>query len=163
MGFRKNNGFYSCRASKKLEDDELDIRQERLDRGIHLHRLLELLDFETMDLSYIKEQGDKNIIKRVIDSPLFKEAHDADEIYQEYAYYDEVFASNGSIDLLYRKGKHFTIVDYKTSHIDDPAYIEQLHVYQRNVQALFGLEPKDISLYLLSISKGEFKKVDVLE
>lgn len=150
------------RASKTLEDDELDIK-ERLDYGTHLHRLLELYDFKKMDLGYIKDERDMNIIKRVITSDIFKEAYEADEVYQEYEYYDEEYASNGSIDLLYRKDNHFTVVDYKTSNIDDPAYIEQLHTYQRNIESLFGVKPTDISLYLLSISKGTFKKVDIAE
>lgn len=153
---------FKRRASKNVADDESSLR-ELFEYGTHLHRLLELYDFKENNLDYIKDEKDKKIISRITDSYIFKEARDADAIYQEYGYFDQTYRSNGFIDLLYRKGDHFTIVDYKSSNIDDPAYIEQLHTYQRNIQNLFHVSAENISLYLLSIMKGEFKEVKPLK
>lgn len=150
------------RASKIVHDDDSSL-QELFEYGTHLHRLLELYDFKARNLDYIKDDKDKKIIAKIIKSPIFLEASEADSIYQEYGYFDPVYRSNGFIDLMYRKGNHFTIVDYKSSNIDDPAYVEQLHTYQRNIERLFNVSSENISLYLLSIMKGEFKEVEPLK
>lgn len=180
------------RASKKLvpidtareseEDNELKEKlateegltseaedKVKLERGIYLHHLLELVDFHTKDTSFIRYQdpsprhmkvGDRKLIDTILALPLFDDL-EGSEIYQEYSYYDEVYKTNGSIDLLMKKpnGK-FIIVDYKTYHIDDPAYIEQLKVYRRNVAYLFHVKEEDISLYLLSIESATIKKIE---
>ena len=149
------------RASKKmLEDDE--TLTPVMEFGTELHRLLELYDFKKGDLSYIKDKQQYFIIKKITSSPIFVAASQADHLFQEYGYFDPLFRSNGFIDLLFEKDGHYTIVDYKTSNISDPAYVDQLHTYQRNIERIFNVDSSKISLYLLSITKGEIKEVPTL-
>ncbi len=155
-----------ARASKikSMKDDENEIEtQSKMTFGIKLHRLLELLDFKHPDLSYIKDPKEKEIIQRLLETPLMKEALEADEIFSEYGFFDETNRTTGYIDLMFVKDKRYTIVDYKTKNIDDEAYVDQLRVYQRNIKERFGLEDGDISLYLLSIIDGESKEIPTTE
>lgn len=151
------------RASKtpiKVEDDDM---QETLARGTHLHRLLELFDFSYPDLSYVQDAKEKATLQKLLQLPLMQEAISSDEVHQEYGYFDREYQTTGFIDLLFIKNGHIFIVDYKTSNIDDPEYANQLHAYQRNIQEIFHVKPKDISLYLLSILKCQSKEIPVEE
>ena len=155
-----------ARASKKksIKDEENEGElQNKMSFGIKLHRLLELLDFKNPDLSYIQNPKEKEIIQKLLDTPLMKEALAADEVYSEYGFFDEVNRTTGFIDLMFVKGGHYTIVDYKTKNIEDEAYVDQLRTYQRNIKDRFDLEDSDISLYLLSIIDGESKEIPTTE
>ncbi len=155
-----------ARASKikSIEDEENEVdMQSKMTFGIKLHRLLELLDFKHPDISYIKDKKEKEIIERLIKSPLMQEAFAADEVYTEYGFFDETNRTTGFIDLMFVKDGHYTIVDYKTKNIDDEAYIDQLRTYQRNIKERFGIDDADISLYLLSIIDGESKEIPTIE
>lgn len=151
------------RASKRVCQDDDNPLQEEFEYGTHMHRLLELFDFKNPDLSYIKEPKEREIIEKVFELPLMKKALGADQIFQEYGYFDKKYRTTGFIDLMFIKDRRISIVDYKSSNILDPDYFEQLHVYQRNIQEIFNVSSNDISLYLLSILKGEFIEVPVDE
>lgn len=146
----------ASKTSPVFEDEEI---KENLARGTHLHRLLELFDFSHPDLSYIQEAKEQAIIERLIQLPLMQEALSADELHQEYGYFDRLYQTTGFIDLLFVKNGHIYIVDYKTTDIDDPEYVNQLHAYQRNIQEIFHVKESDISLYLLSILKCQTKEI----
>ena len=137
------------RASKTAEDGELPSA-EALERGTRLHRYMQLLDFETLDLSFIPEE-DRPLIEKVLQTPLMKQALAADERYPEYDFYDTESLHMGSIDLLFVSDGVYHIVDYKTTHIDDPDYRRQVRVYARNVMRLFGVGKENIRLHLLSL------------
>ena len=147
------------RASKKISFLEGESPSESLlEEGTHLHRLMELIDIKNPNLDFIEDQNEKNIIKGVLDTDIMKLAKEG-EIYTEYGFYDPINNSTGSIDLLFRIDDQFYIVDYKTLHIDDPAYIEQLHIYRDNVERLFGTDAKNIHMYLLSLVRQKTKEV----
>lgn len=146
------------RASKKTFGEEDRSKSEILDRGVYLHRLMELVDFSTMDTSFIPDGKDRAIIDKVLSLQVMQKAKEA-RTYPEFGYYDPVLCTSGYIDLLYEIDGHYVIVDYKSFHVDDPAYVEQLHTYARNVSRIFGVELEDISMYLLSINGGFLKKV----
>ncbi len=149
------------RASKKRHYDESiedSIPDLVLDRGIYLHRLMELVDFVSKDTSFIKDEKDRRLIDNVLSNPVFDNLSTA-KIYKEYGYYDELMQTTGFIDLLYFKDNECYIIDYKSRSIDDEAYERQLHAYQRNVQSLFNINKEHVHLYLLSLSENRLKEV----
>lgn len=148
----------NLRASKKVVVEEDRSQSEILSRGVYLHRLMELVDFHTMDTSFIPDPQDREIIDKVLSLQVMQNAKEA-RTYPEFAYYDPLLGTSGYIDLLYEKDEKYVIVDYKSYHVDDPAYVEQLHAYRRNVSRIFSVMESDISLYLLSIQGGFLKKV----
>ena len=146
------------RASKQPVVEEDPAMTAALDRGVALHRYMELLDFKTLDLSYMQDPRDRRLMERVVSIPVMAEAKGAN-VYPEYGYYDTQLETSGFIDLLYEKDGKYVIVDYKSSHIDDPAYDRQLHTYARNVSRIFGVKEEEIRLYLVSIAKATYREV----
>ncbi len=146
------------RASKKSVDP--DFRDEAaMERGTHLHRLLQLSKLDEKNLDFIADESEKNLILRCLRLDLLQKAKKG-KAYPEYGYYDTDFDTTGFIDLLFfEEDGTCHIVDYKTYDIDDPAYVEQLHAYRRNVSRLFGVKESDIRLHLLSIKKAEVKDI----
>lgn len=118
--------------------------------GEKMHRYLELVDFKSKDVSWIKDSRDQLVIKKVVDLPLFKNLQDA-KIFHEYAFYDEMTSTHGSIDLLIVTPIEEIIVDYKSRSISDPAYLHQLDCYSQYVERVFTNKAKK---YLLSISEA---------
>lgn len=147
------------RASKVIDLSDEDIPSSMiLEKGVHLHRLLELVDIASGDVSFIENIEERKIIQRVLNLPIMRLAK-MSEIHSEYQYYDSEAQTTGSIDLLFVHDGNYYIVDYKTSHIDDPAYREQLLAYSNNVSRIFGVSKEKIHLYLISILKGIQKEV----
>ena len=146
------------RASIKLSTDEEKEIREKLDYGTYLHHLLELVDLKTKDTSFIKDIHDKELIDGVLKLDIFNLNNAV--IYKEYEYYDNLFDTVGSIDLLYIKDGIYYIIDYKSSDIDKEGYINQLHTYQRNVMDKFNIKSESIRLYLVSITKQSFIEVN---
>ena len=64
--------------------------------------------------------------------------------------------TNGVIDVLYRKGSAWHIIDYKTKNIDDEHYDEQLNGYRRYIESVSN---KKADCYLYSILDNEYRKV----
>ena len=144
------------RASKQTYvDHELN---DALAFGTHLHELLELLDFATFDTSFIVDDRERHLVDRVLALPLMQEAK-ASEAYPEYGYFDPLYETTGFIDLLYIKDGVYHIVDYKTKDIEDDAYIDQLHAYQRNIERLFHIDASKVRLHLLSILDAKVKDI----
>ena len=153
---------HASRASKKAElHDEDPIYERRLTRGTLLHRYMELLDWKTLDTSFIKDPKDKAIVDKVLNDVEVFQHLDGATLYPEYAYYDEVRATTGSIDLLIVKDGVYSIIDYKTYDIDDDAYIRQLHAYQENAERIFGVDSSHIRLYLVSLLGDRCKEIPV--
>ena len=146
------------RASKFLSDEETP-GSALLERGILLHRYLEVVDFKTKAIpaGIFQSEKDRKTIEKVLSLPLFASLEGA-RIYKEYPYFDETLESNGIIDLLVVRERRIDIVDYKLKNIDDRAYREQLETYRRNVARLFGAE-KEIHTYLLSILDARVEEV----
>ena len=146
------------RASMKPVDTENEVT-EALERGIRLHRLMELVSFTTRDTSFIKNVHDRKMIDSILSLPLFDGVNE-DMVNKEFAYFDEEYSTSGSIDLLIRnKDNTFTIVDYKTSHIDKEEYDEQLMTYRRNVESIFGVNDNQVRMVLLSLRTGKTREV----
>ena len=123
--------------------------------GEKLHRLLELSDFASKDGSWIKEDAERKLIQGVLSLSLFEKAGEA-KVYHEYAFYDEDNDLNGIIDLLLVYPDHIDLVDFKTSNIEDEAYVKQLDSYSEYLKKVFN---KPIKRYLLSIVGQTFKEI----
>ncbi len=147
------------RASKKIVlTDEDRPSSFILEKGIKLHRHLEMIDIAEGDVSFISDYDERRIIKRVLDLPIMRLAKES-IVHSEYQFNDPIAHSTGSIDLFFIHDDEYYIVDYKTSRINDPAYKDQLLVYRDNVSRIFRVEKEKIHLYLISIVKGEQKEV----
>ncbi len=149
------------RASKKrviLDPD--DPVKEILDYGTRLHRYMELADLKTKDVSFISNDKERALIEKVLKTSIFNDV-ERFHIYQEYGYFDNEFLTTGSIDLLMVGEEEIRIVDYKTKHIDDPAYVDQLRAYRRNVCALFKVPSSKVKAYLLPLTGENATLVDL--
>ena len=153
-----------ARASKKVEEHDEDL-ESVFERGTYLHKLMELVDFHNIDLSYIDNEDDRKLIEEVLSMPLFNEVKSATKIFKEYPYYDTKRATTGFIDLLFinkdNKGNDvYNIVDYKSLHIYDKGYQTQLNIYKENIQRIFNLdESTKIRLVLLSIQDKKIYEI----
>ena len=148
------------RASKAIDEDTDD---EALAYGTYLHECMFLLDFKTLDTSFIPLPKDRQKIDALLRQPYFLELSKKDQLGQvtmlkEYAYLDEATGQRGIIDLLILEGEKATILDYKTTNINDPMYLQQLGSYQRYIQSR-GLIVTN--LYLISLTTNQVKQVQV--
>lgn len=146
------------RASKVSHEE---VNPDKLAYGSYLHECLFLLDFKSMDVAFIEDRHDQEKIRRLTQLPFFvtlqdKVKHSAILVLKEYAFIDPKTGKQGIIDLLLIEQGKATILDYKTSSLDDEAYQRQLHVYANYIVSLgYTLD----HLFLLSLSTGEFKEV----
>ena len=149
------------RASKKREIlDPDDPVKEILDYGTRLHRYMELVDFKSKDTSFISNEKERALIDKVLGVSIFKDVENF-KLYQEYGYFDSQFMTTGSIDLLMVSDDEIRIIDYKTKRIDDPAYVDQLRTYRRNVCSLFKVSPSKVKAFLLPLTGEEATQVDL--
>ena len=140
-------------ASKELDSD---TDEALLYLGNKYHYYLELVDFKTLDTSFIKDELDKKRINRFLANDLFKNMKDAN-IMHEYPFYDEEDNVSGVIDLLVEHQDHIDIIDFKLSHVDDEAYEKQLKTYKKYISKL---SDKKIDTYVTGILSGDIKKID---
>ena len=140
-------------ASKELDDD---VDNELLLLGNKYHYYLELVDFSTLDTSFIKDSNDKKRITRFLSHDLFKNMKDAN-VMHEYPFYDEEENVQGVIDLLVEHEDHIDIVDFKLSHVDDEQYEKQLNTYKNYISKI---TKKPIKMYLTGILSGNIKEVN---
>ena len=148
------------RASKKKEyADEDSPVMAAINKGIELHRYMEMVDFSSKDTSFIVNPRDRARISQVLSSPFFNDLSGC-KIYKEYGYYDEQNDTTGFIDLLIEKDGEYLIVDYKSKNISDPAYVEQLRVYRENVSKLFNVPLTKIRAYLLPLNGESIHEVE---
>ena len=145
-------------ASKSIDDTTDD---STLSFGTKLHLYLEAIDFDTFDTSFIKDKREKGIIDRVVNNPEFKEILRNGKIFKEYQFKDDIQNINGIIDLLVIKDDQAYIIDYKTKHIDDEAYNNQLRIYKNYILNQKDMNLNQVSCYLLSLIDNNLQKIDV--
>ena len=133
--------------------------REAMDFGLEMHRFLEMTNFKTVNVDSINNNFKKEVISYLLNSDIFKDIENS-EIYKEYEfiYNKDTTEYHGIIDLMVEHDTYIDIVDYKTSNIDDLAYIEQLKGYKEYISSISN---KDINCYLFSIVKKELKKLDI--
>ncbi len=127
-----------------------------LQKGTHYHLLMEEVDLVTKDVSFIKNEKEREDIRSVLSNDIFAKITKRTGVYKEYSYFDEVNNVSGSIDLMLIYDDHIDIVDYKLKHIDDLAYEHQLDIYKEYVSRIFK---KPTNCYLLSIMDNKLEKI----
>lgn len=140
-------------ASKELDDD---IDTNLLVLGNKYHYYLEITDFKTRDVSFIKNDKERILLSRFLSNDLFKNSGEA-KVLHEYKFFDEVNNVSGVIDMLLIYKDHIDIVDFKLSHVDDIAYEKQLGKYKKYILQLSNLP---IHTYVTGIMSGNVKKID---
>lgn len=116
--------------------------------GVHLHKILEFLDFKNPDYQGIEDTMIPKI-KKFISSDFIQNNLDA-KFYHEYefVYHSEGKKIHGIIDLMIETENEIIIVDYKLKNIEDTAYNKQLNGYQKIIE---NRTSKCVTTYLYSI------------
>ena len=140
------------RASKERGED---VDSGVLSFGSELHYYLEHLDFESDNLSYIKNRQMRKYVYNVKNSPLFKGVKNKD-VRHEYHFYDNSSGIEGYIDALIIKDNEVDIIDFKLKNIDEIEYVRQLNIYKDYIKKVTD---KPIKMYLLAAITGEIKEV----
>ena len=140
-------------ASKELD---VDIDEELLRLGNKYHYYLELIDFNNIDASFIKDENDKKRIDKFLANSLFKGLKNVN-VMHEYPFYDEKNNVHGVIDLMIEKEDSIDIIDFKLSHVDDASYDKQVRTYKNYISQLTD---KKINTYVTGILSNDIRKVD---
>jgi ATP-dependent helicase/nuclease subunit A len=95
----------------------------------------------------------RRMVSRFLESPIWTEVQTADPVYTEYPLVHHLSSTSvpslkrGVIDLAYRTGDGWTLVDYKTDPVssaegeqiaDDHPYVHQIHAYAKAWAAVLG-------------------------
>ncbi len=136
-----------------------NVDEEVLSLGTRLHFILELIDFNHPDFSFIDDQHELNWVNKFFTSNLYLLYKDY-KAYHEYSYFDEENNYKGIIDLLLIGSDKAVIIDFKTSNIDPIKYTKQLKTYSTYIRKTFK---KEVVAYLYSIMNGNYIEVDVNE
>ena len=142
------------RRASKENNEQID--ESLLEFGSELHYLLEIVDYENKNVSFIKEGNLRKYVNNVIHSPLFQNVKN-DDIYHEYAYDDENLHVHGIIDCLVKHEDYIDIIDFKLKNIEDEKYVDQLHTYRDYVKTITDLP---IKMHLISAITGEVKEIE---
>ena len=143
------------RASKALNEDS---NEDILTYGTHMHLLMELIDFKNIDLSFIEDSKEREIVEKLFKLDIFSNLNKAINIYKEYQFYDSKNNINGVIDLMIEYQDRIDLIDYKLKDIEDNEYITQLKIYKQYIKER---TKKNVSCYLLSLLDNNYKKLDV--
>ena len=141
------------RASK---DKDESVSEDLLKFGNEIHYLLEIANYETKDLSFIKDERMKRYVDNVLSSKIFANVKN-NEVLHEFSFFDELNNVSGIIDCLVMKDDEIDIIDFKLKNIDDEKYVLQLHTYRDYIKQL---TTKNIKLYLISAITGEVREIE---
>lgn len=132
---------------------------ESMEIGTKFHKILELVDFNNVNLGLFNLNEDvEKLLRRFFESKFIKEKKII-KTYHEYAfcYEEENEVIKGIIDLIIETKDNLFIIDYKLNNIDDENYKKQLNVYYKYLKKVSF---KTIETYLYSIVQNKFLKVE---
>ncbi len=120
--------------------------------GIHLHYLLENLDFKNPNLTSLNE-FEKSIISNLLNHEIMNNIKEA-KIFKEYEfiYEKDNVIKTGIIDLLLQFKDYNIIIDYKLKNTNDLAYQKQLNGYKEYIETK---TQKKTYIYLYSLLDKE--------
>ena len=127
-----------------------------LNRGNELHSYFERADF--LHDTYVDftnkgiPENDQSFLMNFKASSLFRTPSLRE--FHELPFF--IDGTHGIMDYVLEKDDHFVIVDFKTSSLDDPLYVNQLYTY---LEYLKKRTTKPIELYLYSILKNELRRI----
>ena len=140
--------------------------------GLLAHTVLEKLDFKNVENwnSLVETSSGKNVpeilkkklkddLRRFSESDLYNQIVKAEEIRREepFAFFEDKVLVRGNIDLIYKNGNNFVIVDYKTGNIGtnelnniSEVYRLQLEIYALAVYRAKYSIPEKMVLHFLT-------------
>jgi ATP-dependent helicase/nuclease subunit A len=154
--------------------------------GNVIHRLLEacargsVADMEQLAARSLEEERRNREeaprvlqeVGRVLASPLWKRAMDSSQHYSEVPFYTDTKITepegtnkdtvvSGTIDLVFKEGDGWVIVDFKTDAVSGDRQLEelishyalQLELYRKSWESVVGEPVDEVGLYLTSINK----------
>lgn len=150
-----DNKHFSKALSKVIDKD----LKNRLDFGTYMHYVFEVFDFKNSNIDKLKISDEaKEKINNFLKHEEVKNIKNAD-IYKEkeIMFVSDGIKYHGFIDLLLVYKDHADIIDYKLSNIESEEYKVQLSGYKNYIENTLK---KDTNIYLYSINKDIFKKID---
>jgi ATP-dependent helicase/nuclease subunit A len=150
-----NLPFEELKVSRPSKTLQINVNEEILKLGTHLHYLMQLIDFKTGDTSFIKDKNEREKVSQVLKLPLFLDSPKATAI-KEYKYFDSESKNYGIIDLVLVYENEWHIIDYKTSNIDDQNYELQLNAYANYLSTITN---KPLRLFLVGIEKPLVREI----
>lgn len=126
-----------------------------LEYGRKIHYLLEIINYETKDTSFIDDLAMKRNVENVLNNKLFQGVRN-DQLRHEFEFYDEKNEVRGIIDCLIIRDDRIDIVDFKLKNISNEEYIIQLNVYRSYIRQITD---KPIRTYLLATMTGESEEI----
>lgn len=149
-----SEAYTKAKISKELKELVGPELRRNIELGLKFHECLEVLDFNNPDVDSLEvDLFVKNKLKDILKTELFKNIKNA-KAYHEHEFYFENY--HGIIDLLCIYEDHADVIDYKLANTDSAEYVRQLSIYKSYVEANTNLK---VNCYLLSILKGEIKKI----
>ena len=146
--------FVEQKKASKDRDDS--VAEELLKFGSQIHYLLEIANYESKDLSFIKDRRMKRYVENVLKADNFTNVKNEDVLH-EYSFYDEKNNVSGVIDCLIIRNDSIDIIDFKLKNIDDEKYVMQLHTYRDYIKQI---SDKNIHMYLIAAITGEVKEIE---
>jgi ATP-dependent helicase/nuclease subunit A len=122
-------------------------RARAMELGASVHAALERGDAGGLD------GAAKEMVERALASELMRRAAKADEVYREVPF--SVMADGGlmegKMDLLFREGERWTLVDYKTDSVARPElYAAQMAAYVAAVERTAGIRIAETILFFVA-------------
>jgi len=132
------------------EESTSVVRAHAIELGVVVHAALERMDATGL------EGKAQAMVERALKSELMARVKKADEVYRELPFM--VGGMEGKIDLLFREGKRWTLVDYKTdARPEVEKYRQQMRAYVESLQRVAGIEVAEVLLFF--VATGEVKTV----
>lgn len=139
------------KAKSAYSDHSVHSDEQAIAYGERIHRLLELTDFKRRLIPDACNETERRKIAALLDNPLFE---GIEREYHEYRFQGE--DGEGCIDLFFIKNGRLCVIDFKSSDLDNPQYIDQVKGYCDYLSKAFGLPCEG---YLLSYARNELRKV----
>jgi ATP-dependent helicase/nuclease subunit A len=126
------------------------VRAQAMELGVTVHEALERGNADGLDGKA------REMVERALASELMARARKADEVYRElpFAIMTDGGLMEGKMDLLFREGDRWTLVDYKTDVRPEPEkYRAQMAAYADALQRTAGVRVTETLLYFLANGK----------
>ena len=117
-------------------------RARAMELGVAVHAALERMDAAGL------EGKAREMVERALKSELFKRVGKADDVYRELPFATGTL--DGKIDLLFREGDRWVLVDYKTdAQPDAERYLAQMQAYATALRQVAGIAVAEQWLFFL--------------
>ena len=134
-------------AEPREEEPAGRERKEAMEFGVLVHEAL-----ERGDAAGLPDKA-RAMVERALQSGLLRRAQAADEVYRELPFTVPTPAGlmEGKIDLLFREGGRWVLVDYKTDAQPEPSrYRAQMQAYTAALRQVAGIAVAEVLLFFVA-------------